>query len=79
MDDWSNTTWQWRHRWRLTQEQAAGWAAVSLSTWQRWERGLTEPRAEEARRVIALMLRFETARGESQVRNELARALAADA
>lgn len=59
MDTWSNTTWDWRHRWRLTQEEAARYVNVSLSTWRRWERGTTEPRVEEARRAMGWMLQFE--------------------
>lgn len=72
MDEWSNTTWQWRHRWRLKQHEAAAWANVSLSTWQRWEQGRTEPRAEEARRVIALMLQYEAHRAQRQVAGDVA-------
>jgi hypothetical protein len=59
METWSNTCWTWRHRWRLTQWKASGWANVSLTTWSRWERGLTEPSAEEARRVVKLMWEWE--------------------
>jgi transcriptional regulator with XRE-family HTH domain len=55
MDTWSNTCWHWRHRHRLTQAQAAAHVNVSLTTWSRWERGRTEPAAEEARRCHRLM------------------------
>jgi len=33
----------WRVLNHMTQLDAAGWAGVSLTTWSRWERGLTEP------------------------------------
>jgi transcriptional regulator with XRE-family HTH domain len=33
----------WRVTFRLSQEEAARLAGVSLATWSRWERGITAP------------------------------------
>lgn len=48
MDRWWELCWNWRHRVRMTQEEAARGLGVSLSTYKRWEKGLTTPDQERA-------------------------------
>jgi transcriptional regulator with XRE-family HTH domain len=62
MEPWSHTTYTWRVNRRLTQYRAAAIAGVSLTTWSRWERGLTEPDAPLARETIDAMYRFDRRR-----------------
>jgi transcriptional regulator with XRE-family HTH domain len=59
MDTWSNTTYHWRVRHRLTQERAAGIVGVSLTTWSRWERGQTEPQLDMARAAHEAMAYYD--------------------
>jgi transcriptional regulator with XRE-family HTH domain len=58
---WHNRIYVWRVTLRLTQQQAADIAGVSLTTWSRWERGLTEP-AEHDRIICWGQLVEELAR-----------------
>jgi transcriptional regulator with XRE-family HTH domain len=48
---------QWRHKYRLNQAEAAALADVSLTTYSRWERGVTTPSGKKWRELQDLMRR----------------------
>lgn len=71
MDTWSTIVWEWRQRWRLSQQEAARWVNVSETTWRRWEQGRGEPRVEEARRVLTWLVRWEADQHREEVAAEV--------
>jgi transcriptional regulator with XRE-family HTH domain len=59
MEAWQETTYKWRVNRRLSQERAAAIVGVSLTSWSRWERGVTEPPVDLARAAVEAMRYYD--------------------
>lgn len=59
MMEWWMTCRTQRTQLYLDQRRASEIAGVSLTTWSRWERGITEPEAHEKARVLEEFRRYE--------------------